>query len=214
LKPELLPKNNLLDLFSSHTPHLDNLLPKDGIVNYYGSIFSQQEAETYYSILLNTIAWKADENFIMGKRIITKRKVAWYGDAPFAYTYSRVTKQALSWTKELLVLKEKVEQQCGEAFNSCLLNLYHSGEEGMSWHSDAERELKKDGAIASVSLGATRKFAFKHQTSGERVDVLLEHGSLLVMKGPTQSNWLHRLPPSKKVWKPRINLTFRTFVQD
>jgi alkylated DNA repair dioxygenase AlkB len=92
------------------------------------------------------------------------------------------------------------------------LNLYHSGEEGMAWHSDGEKDLKKNGAIASVSFGAERKFAFKHKQTKETIALNLEHGSLLIMKGATQTNWLHRLPPTKKVDKARINLTFRTII--
>jgi len=160
--------------------------------------------------LLNTIEWKSDEAIIFGKRIVTKRKVAWYGDHPFEYTYSNNTKKALPWTPALLELKLLAEQKSGEKFNSCLLNLYHSGEEGMAWHSDAEKDLKKDGAIASISFGAQRNFCFKHKLSQETVAVLLEHGSLLVMKGTTQSNWLHRLPPAKRIKTARVNLTFRT----
>lgn len=98
----------------------------------------------------------------------------------------------------------------GEKFNSRLLNLHHNGEEGMPWHSDCEKDLKKNGAIGSLSFGAERKFSFKHKTVKQTVSVLLEKGSLLVMKGKTQTNWLHRLPPTKKVKSPRINLTFRT----
>ena len=149
----------------------------------------------------------------MGKLIITKRKVAWYGDSAFEYSYSNRTKIALPWTKELLTLKSKIEIETGESFNSCLLNLYHSGEVGMAWHSDGEKDLKKDGAIGSVSFGAERKFSFKHKTTKEAVSIMLEHGSLLVMKGTTQTHWLHRLPPTKKTVKPRINLTFRTIVR-
>jgi alkylated DNA repair dioxygenase AlkB len=104
------------------------------------------------------------------------------------------------------------ERLTGETYNSCLLNLYHNGSEGMAWHSDGEKDLKKDGAIASLSFGAERKFAFKHKAMGNRVDVLLEHGSLLVMKGTTQRFWLHRLPPTKKINSSRVNLTFRTIV--
>ena len=107
-------------------------------------------------------------------------------------------------------LKEIVEKESGETYNSCLLNLYHSGSEGMSWHSDGEKMLKKNGAIASVSLGAERKFSFKHKETKQKIDIILERGSLLVMKETTQANWLHRLPPTKKVHSPRINLTFRT----
>lgn len=187
-----------------------NLLPKDGTVNYYGTIFSTEEANHYYETLLNTINWKNDEAIIFGKKIITKRKVAWYGETEFEYTYSKITKKANLWTPELLELKKQIETKCGETFNSCLLNLYHSGEEGMAWHSDAEKDLKKNGAIASLSLGAERKFAFKHKETKETISLNLEHGSLLIMKGTTQSHWLHRLPPTKKVQSPRINLTFRT----
>lgn len=161
-------------------------------------------------MLLEKIDWRNDEAFIFGKKIITKRKVAWYGDFPFSYTYSNTTKSAIPWTRELLQLKALVEKETGENYNSCLLNLYHSGEEGMAWHSDGEIDLKKDGAIASLSFGAQRKFAFKHKKTSEKVEIILEPGSLLVMKDATQTNWLHRLPPTKKVTQPRINLTFRT----
>jgi len=116
------------------------------------------------------------------------------------------------WTPELLELKAIAEQRTGETYNSCLLNLYHTGEEGMAWHSDGEKDLKKDGAIASLSFGAERKFAFKHKRTGETVSIVLEHGSLLVMKGTTQTHWLHRLPPTKKIHSPRVNLTFRTII--
>jgi alkylated DNA repair dioxygenase AlkB len=194
-----------------NNPHI-NLLPKEGIVNYHGQILDTSSADQYFEILLHSIEWKNDEAVIFGKRYVTKRKVAWYGDRPFEYTYSNITKSALPWTKELLELKKLVETHSGETYNSCLLNLYHSGEEGMAWHSDGERDLKKNGAIASVSLGAVRKFAFKHKESKETVSVMLENGSLLVMKDSTQTHWLHRLPPTKKVGAARINLTFRTIV--
>ena len=187
-----------------------NLLPYDGEVNYFGSIMNAAKAQYYYEQLFQNINWQNDKAILFGKRIITKRKVAWYGDKAFSYTYSKTTKSALPWTKELLELKKMIEQKTGESFNSCLLNLYHSGAEGMAWHSDGEKDLKKNGTIASLSFGAERKFAFKHKTSKQKVDLLLNKGSLLLMKGETQSNWLHRLPPTKKVNSPRINLTFRT----
>ncbi|WP_432714331.1 alpha-ketoglutarate-dependent dioxygenase AlkB family protein, partial [Pedobacter sp.] len=158
------------------------------------------------------IDWKNDEAIIFGKRIITKRKVAWYGEKPFEYTYSNTTKLALPWTKELLEVKAVVEKETEETFNSCLLNLYHNGDEGMAWHSDGETDLKKDGAIGSLSFGAERKFAFKHKLTKEKVELRLAHGSLLVMKGTTQTHWLHRLPPTKLITAPRVNLTFRTIV--
>lgn len=201
----------LMDLFNSIDINI-NLLPKDGIVNYYGKIFNKSVADNYYNALLNTIDWKNDEAVIFGKHIVTKRKVAWYADLEFEYTYSNITKRALKWTKELLELKLFVEEKTNETYNSCLLNLYHNGSEGMAWHSDAEKDLKKNGAIASLSFGAERKFWFKHKQGFEKVSVLLEHGSLLLMKEATQTNWLHRLPPTTLVTKPRINLTFRTII--
>ena len=201
-----------MDLFSNSIDNTQNILPKDGIVNYFGKIFSKTEADEYLTNLLNSIEWKNDEAVIFGKLIITKRKVAWYGDIEFEYTYSNRTKKALPWTKELLELKAKIEKETGENFNSCLLNLYHSGEEGMAWHSDGEKDLKKNGAIGSLSFGAERKFSFKHKVTKETVSVMLEHGSLLVMKDTTQTHWLHRLPPTTKTLKPRVNLTFRTII--
>ena len=201
-----------MDLFNFESDKERNLLPQDGVVNYFGTIFSEEEANSYFEILLNTIQWKNDEVLIFGKKIITKRKVAWYGNSEFEYTYSKITRKAHLWTPELLKLKQQVEAKSGETFNSCLLNLYHSGDEGMGWHSDAEKDLKKNAAIASVSFGAERKFAFKHKESKETVSLNLENGSLLIMKGATQTHWLHRLPPTKKVHDARINLTFRSIV--
>ncbi|WP_407480824.1 alpha-ketoglutarate-dependent dioxygenase AlkB family protein [Elizabethkingia meningoseptica] len=199
-----------MELFERETDSTANLLPKDGTVNYYGKIFSLEEANYFFNVLLNEIEWRNDEAVIFGKKILTRRKVAWYGDLPFEYTYSNATKTALPWTDNLLILKKLAEEGTGETYNSCLLNLYHSGEEGMAWHSDAEKDLKKHGAIGSMSFGAERTFAFKHKKTQEKVALTLEHGSLLVMKGETQDNWLHRLPPTKKFFKERINLTFRT----
>lgn len=202
-----------MKLFDDITDKTKNWLPKDGTVNYYGKLFTATEAAYYLDKLLTTIDWRNDEAIIFGKKIITKRKVAWYGEKPFEYTYSNTTKYALPWTKELLELKTIIEKETGETFNSCLLNLYHNGEEGMAWHSDGETDLKKDGAIASLSFGAERKFAFKHKQTKEKVALILEHGSLLVMKDTTQTHWLHRLPPTKRITKPRVNLTFRTIVK-
>lgn len=202
-----------MKLFDIEVDHTKNLLPRDGTVHYFGKILNEEDAIHYLNVLLNKIEWKNDEAIIFGKKIITKRKVAWYGEKPFQYTYSKTTKLALPWTTELLELKSKVEQESGETFNSCLLNLYHDGSEGMAWHSDGEKDLKKNGAIASVSFGSERKFAFKHKETKEKVELVLEHGSLLMMKDATQTHWLHRLPPTTKSKTPRVNLTFRTIVE-
>jgi alkylated DNA repair dioxygenase AlkB len=173
---------------------------------------SPAAADKYFQILLESIAWKNDEAKIFGKHFITKRKAAWYGDSAYSYTYSNTTKEALPWTPELLELKALAEEKTGTTYNSCLLNLYHTGEEGMAWHSDDEKTLGKNMPIASLSFGAERKFGFKHKQTKETVFLNLEPGSLLVMKDETQTNLLHRLPPTKKVTKPRINLTFRTII--
>ena len=158
---------------------------------------------------MQEIAWKNDRAVLFGKTIITNRKVAWYADEPFSYTYSKIKKTALPWTKTLLNLKDITEKESGEEYNSCLLNLYHNGSEGVSWHSDGEKDLKKNGAIGSLSFGAQRKFSFKHKRTKENVSKILEHGSLLVMRGVTQTHWVHQLPTTKTTHVPRINLTFR-----
>lgn len=199
-----------MNLFEDISDFPLNILPNDGTVHYYGKIFSKAESEFYYVHLINEIPWENDEAVIFGKLILTKRKVAWFGEKPFEYTYSKRTKYAKPWTPELLALKQKCEEISGETYNSCLLNLYHDGSEGMAYHSDGEKDLKKHGAIASLTFGAERKFLFKHKTTKEKVEIVLENGSLLVMKGTTQENWLHRLPPTTKVKTPRVNLTFRT----
>ncbi|MDB5274535.1 MAG: methylase [Chitinophagaceae bacterium] len=200
-----------MNLFDTKIPG-ENLLPQDGIVHYYGKVLSNEESQQYLELLLSTVEWKNDEARIFGKHFITKRKVAWYGDQDYAYTYSNATKQALSWTKELLELKNITEKITGTIFNSCLLNLYHNGNEGMAWHSDDEKSLGKNTVIASLSLGAERKFSMKHKETKQTISQVLDNGSLLVMKGVTQTHWWHSLPKTKKVNSPRINLTFRTII--
>jgi alkylated DNA repair dioxygenase AlkB len=202
--------NEKLDIFN--VDETVNLLHKDGTAHYYGIIMPYKEANRYFDLLLKKIVWKNDEAVILGKHIITKRKVAWYGDSDYLYTYSNATKQALTWTKALLELKRLVEQITGPRFNSCLLNLYHNGNEGLGWHSDDERSIGKNTPIASLSFGAERRFSFKHKQTKQTVSLVLEHGSLLVMKDATQKNWLHSLPKSNKITQARINLTFRTIV--
>ncbi|TYK67400.1 alpha-ketoglutarate-dependent dioxygenase AlkB family protein [Colwellia echini] len=203
-----------MNLFSSLLDEPISILPNDGEVLYYGEIFSPEDSDFYFRQLLNTIPWQHDQAMVLGQIIETKRKVAWCADTidnkPFSYSYSGVTRYSQPFSPELLSLKKLVEQHSGETYNSCLLNLYHSGEEGMAWHSDGEDDLKERGAIASLSFGAERKFSFKHKFSKEVVALQLKVASLLVMKGNTQQYWLHSLPPTKTVTEPRINLTFRT----
>lgn len=196
-----------MDLFN--TSSIQNILPFDGEVLNYGLVLSSKECNNYLSTFLTANFWQPDELIIFGKRIVTSRKVAWFGDTDYKYSYSNSVKQALPWTSELILLKKLVEEKTGEVFNSCLLNLYHNGNEGMGWHQDNEKELGKNPVIASLSLGAIRKFSFKHIENKQNVSVILEAGSLLVMKGETQAKWQHSLPKSKKIKTPRVNLTFR-----
>ena len=149
---------------------------------------------------------------MFGKIITTKRKVAFYADNDISYTYAGRTKNGKEWTQALLEIKKMIENKTQEQYNACLLNLYHNGSESMGWHSDAEKEIVPNSSIASLSLGAERKFSFKHKTTQEKVDVLLKNGSLLEMKGAIQNNWLHAMPKSTKILTPRINLTFRKMI--
>ncbi|MDN4164442.1 alpha-ketoglutarate-dependent dioxygenase AlkB [Cytophagales bacterium LB-30] len=192
---------------------ITEVLPYDGQARYFGPVLSPEASAHFQETLLGQIVWESDQVFIYGKHYITKRQVAWYGDKSYPYTYSKSTKRALPWTPALLSLKQQIEDLTGEVYHTCLLNLYPSGEEGMGWHSDDEKELRKNGSIASLSLGALRPFDFKHRASGHKVRILLEPGSLLEMRGTTQTHWLHALPKTKKVKGLRINLTFRQMEQ-
>jgi alkylated DNA repair dioxygenase AlkB len=196
-----------MDLFNQD--RTNNLLHKDGTVDYFPNVLTHNEANRYFDLLLQKIVWENDDVIIFGKHIVAKRKVAWYGDSDYLYTYSNTTKQALAWIKELLELKQIVEKPTKTKFNSCLLNLYHNGNECIGWHSDDEESLEPNSTIASLSLGAERKFSFKHKQTKQTISLVLEHGSLLIMKDDTQTNWLHSLPKIKKITRPRINLTFR-----
>ena len=198
-----------MDLF---TPPNRNLLPRDGEAIYFGALYGAAEADRLFAALMEEIDWQHDRIKLYGREIVTKREVAWHGDAPYQYTYSQNTKTALPWTPALAKIKAAVEAESGDNFNCCLLNLYHSGEEGMAWHADDEKELLPNGAIASVSLCAARRFVFRHKSDKEKAEILLEHGSLLLMRGATQSHWAHSLPVMKRAKGPRINLTFRTII--
>ena len=186
------------------------IINMDGIAIYTDSLIPTEKSEFFLLQLSKNIQWKNDESVIFGKHYITRRKTAWYGDRPFNYTYSKIKRTALPWTNELLEIKHVVENNESTKFNSCLLNFYHDGDDGMGWHADNEKELKKNSVIASVSLGAERKFSFKHKKNKEKIDLILGNGSLLVMKEQIQTHWMHQLPKSKKIKEPRINLTFRT----
>ena len=186
-----------------------NILPQDGIALYYEKIVNDEEIKGLYDALLNNIHWENERVIMFGKEIVTKRKVAFFSDPSISYRYASKTKIGLPWTSTLLIIKNIVESITKESYNACLLNLYHNGEESMGWHSDNEKEIIANSSIASLSLGANRKFSFKHKVSKETVSIELEDGSLLEMKGSVQTHWWHALLKSKKVTAARINLTFR-----
>jgi alkylated DNA repair dioxygenase AlkB len=188
---------------------LQNLLPEHGSVYYYPEFCDVVSSAHLVKVLQQSLVWESDQLIMFGKRITTRRKVAWVGDLNCSYTYSGVQKNSQAWTPELIQIKTKFEEMTQTEFNSCLLNLYHDGNDGMGWHSDDEKELDAQAPIASLSLGAKRKFAFRNKENKSTVSVFLENGSALIMHAPTQDYWQHSLLKTKTVHEPRINLTFR-----
>lgn len=186
-----------------------NLLPMDGLVQYLPAFMNAEESVSLFDQLQKSLRWDADQVMMFGKLVTTRRKVAWAGDPECTYTYSGVKKSPQAWTPELLSIKTQLEELTQSEFNSCLLNFYHDGSDGMGWHSDDEKELDANSPIASLSLGAQRKFAFRHKVDKTTIPLYLESGSVLIMHSPTQQFWQHTLLKTKTVSNPRINLTFR-----
>ncbi|MFK7849688.1 MAG: alpha-ketoglutarate-dependent dioxygenase AlkB [Akkermansiaceae bacterium] len=199
-----------MDLFEDDTKA--NILPYDGEAQYFGLIFDERQSAVLTEGLLKQVAWEHDETHMFGKRIVTARKVAWFADGGITYAYSGSVKNPQEWTDGILIIKKQAEALTGEIYNSCLLNLYHNGGEGMGWHSDDEKCIEVGSSIASVSFGAERKFSFKHKRTKETAHIVLENGSLLEMRKETQRYWIHQLPKTKRVDQLRINLTFRKIV--
>lgn len=205
----------MTDLFAS-TP-TDNLLPYDGQVNDLGIVIL--EANALYENLLTELPWQSDIVTLFGKTHVTTRQIVWMGDKDVSYHYSGQTRRAIPWTKQMSHVKRHIEQQLSSSginvdFNSCLLNHYPSGEDGMGYHADDEKELGAQPIIASLSLGARRKFVFKHKTIRQenkpvKVELYLESGQLIVMHGDTQDFWKHTITKTKTVASGRISLTFR-----
>ena len=189
-----------------------NLLPYDGEAVYIPDFIDHMLAKKMIEALNDNILWEQDEFLMYGKKIITSRKVGWYGSKPFEYTYSRIRRKAHLWNQELNQIRKLIEFETKNSFNSCLLNLYPEGTDGMGWHSDNEKELVPGATIASLSLGSDRKFSFKHRESKQAISLTLQNGSLLLMKGVVQKYWLHQVPKTKKAIGPRINLTFRNII--
>jgi alkylated DNA repair dioxygenase AlkB len=189
-----------------------NLLPRDGTVFLHADALARPEADRLFEQLQRDIDWRQEVATVMGRRLPIPRLTAWHGQA--GYVYSGIRMAPAPWTPALLELKETAETLAGQPFNSVLLNLYRTGRDSVCWHADNEPGLGHNPVIASLSLGAVRRFQLKHRRSGERVAVDLPHGSCLIMAGATQHHWLHQLPKTAQAVAPRINLTFRAMAPE
>jgi alkylated DNA repair dioxygenase AlkB len=182
----------------------------DSDVAFFPAFFSGSDADRLLQELGETTAWRQESIKLYGKPVDIPRLTAWYGDAGAGYTYSGIANVPLPWTPTLLEVKRAVEEPSGVVFNSVLLNRYRTGKDSVSWHSDDEKEFGENPVIASVSFGDTRTFQFRHKKRKQlKASVELTHGSLLIMRGATQHNWLHQIPKTSRDVGERINLTFR-----
>lgn len=190
------------------SPH--RIFLKDGELEYYPHFFPVQEADALLQQLLSDIGWKQESMMMYGKKVLFPRLMAWYGDAGSAYAFSGTTYSPQPWTAPLRQIRQRVEPVAGEAFNSVLLNLYRNGKDAMGWHADDEPELGINPVIASVNLGAARRFMLRYKQDHQlKYELELQHGSLLIMKGTLQHYWQHQVPKTAVVLPSRINLTFR-----
>ncbi|MBD3582259.1 alpha-ketoglutarate-dependent dioxygenase AlkB [Flavobacterium sp. D33] len=195
------------DLFSCGTSGRTDFDLPNADVTLHDAFFSKEESDRYYTILLNETPWREFEMEMYDKTVKVPRMIAWYEDK----TNIGAEQQGLDWTPELLEIRKRVEQYTGTRFNSVLINLYRSGKDGVSWHSDREHTIGKDPTIASVTFGETRMFRLRHKFIKDvrQAEIPLHHGSLLLMAGTTNSFWQHEVPKTARKVLPRINLTFR-----
>ena len=204
----------MTDLFSSAPT--DNILPYDGQVHDLGIVIDYP-SPLFYN-LVTELPWQADVVTLFGKTHTTTRQIVWMGDSDIGYQYSGHMRQTIPWSNTILSIKQHVEQQLLDigidaSFNSCLLNYYPSGADEMGYHADDEKELGAQPIIASLSLGATRKFVFKHKKTQYKEALYLKSGQLIVMSGDTQAFWKHSIPKTTTVHEGRISLTFRHIQQ-
>ncbi|MFT4993956.1 MAG: alkylated DNA repair dioxygenase AlkB [Paraglaciecola sp.] len=185
---------------------------QDADVSFYPHFLAPQQADFYLTGLMDSLAWQQDEITLYGNKLALPRLQAWYGEPEAVYAYSGLSLRPKMWTPQLMALKTLCETACGQQFNSVLANLYRDGQDSMGSHADNEPELGERPCIASLSLGQSRVFDFRHRLSGQKLRLSLEHGSLLIMRGSTQDHWQHAIPKSKKPMDPRINLTFRRII--
>jgi len=205
-----------IDIFGNTTPQKSSIHTKEGITIvengefvFFRSFFTKAESDLLLKRLRNTIAWKQESMNMYGKKIDFPRLTAWYGNNDKPYSFSGITLHPQPWTIDILEIKRKIEAVIGIEFNSVLLNLYRDGNDSISWHTDAEKELGINPVIASANFGATRKFQLRHIKTKEKFELELTHGCLLIMKGELQHYWQHQIPKTSKSVGVRINLTFR-----
>ncbi|MFA3791711.1 alpha-ketoglutarate-dependent dioxygenase AlkB [Aliiglaciecola sp. SL4] len=201
------------DLFSSHQVGLSQMPMQDAVVHYQADFLDSDTASELYQNLQAKLAWQQDSIQVYGRKVAIPRLQAWYGDQQASYQYSGLTMVPNPWINELRQLKDLLEQICKAEFNSVLANWYRNGQDSMGWHADNETELGYQPIIASVTLGQTRDFDFKHMQTGQKVRLALQHGSLLMMAGNTQQFWQHSLPKRSQSLGGRINLTFRNIIK-
>lgn len=200
--------NRIIDNFIGKPAEGLNII-KNGEYLFYPNFFSKSESDLFLQKLKDGIEWKQESMNMYGKQVDFPRLTAWYGDNDKPYSFSGITLQPKLWSKELVEIKEKIKPISKVQFNSVLLNRYRSGNDSISWHTDAEKELGQNPVIASVNFGATRKFQLRHIETKEKIEIELTHGSLLIMQGELQHFWQHQVPKTSKVVNERINLTFR-----
>jgi len=186
------------------------ILLKDGVLEYHPRFFPAPEADRLQQLLLREIDWKQESMNMYGKQVLFPRLMAWHGDTGSTYAFSGNSYNPLPWTPPLLEIRQRIEPLAGVRFNSVLLNLYRNGKDAMGWHSDDEPELGLNPVIASVNLGATRRFMLRNKNDHRlKYELELQHGSLLIMKGSLQHYWQHQVPKTARELPSRINLTFR-----
>ncbi|WP_430409234.1 alpha-ketoglutarate-dependent dioxygenase AlkB family protein [Kordia sp.] len=198
-----------LDLFQEKNTHQELIKIDNGEYLYFPNFFNKNESDFYLKKLLDVIDWKQEEMNMYGRNVKFPRLTSWYGDNDKPYSFSGITLNPNNWIKELIDIKTQIEPKCNIKFNSVLLNLYRDGNDSISWHTDAEKELGQNPIIASVNFGATRKFQLRHKNTKEKIEINLKHGSLLIMRGELQHFWQHQVPKTKLKVNKRINLTFR-----
>lgn len=191
-----------------------NLDLQDASITLFREYFPSLKADEYFAGLQD-VPWHQEEIIVFGKKYPEPRETAWYGDQGTTYTYSGITHTPKPWTPVLSEIREKVENETQERFNSVLLNRYRNGQDSVAWHADDEPELGENPVIASVSLGQTRRFQLRHKFLSKKTTSLeLHHGDLLVMSGQTQHFWEHQVPKTKQDISARLNLTFRNIYCD